>query len=59
MNTKEFVAMQMAKGFTERKIPDLRHIHCDENLQVLCGHYDDTTPNGFHDTYIAIIEARS
>lgn len=26
MNTKEFVAMQMAKGFTERKIPDLRHM---------------------------------
>lgn len=27
MNTKEFVAMQLAKPFTERRIPDARFIH--------------------------------
>ena len=43
-------------------VPDLiwqRQMHRDENLQVLCSDYDDAAPNGFHDTYMAIIETRS
>lgn len=43
-------------------VPDLlwqRQMHRHENLEVLCNDYGDSTPNGFHDTYIAILETRS
>lgn len=42
-------------------VPDLlwqRQMHRDANLEILCRDYD-RTPNGFHDTYIAILETRS
>ena len=41
-------------------IPDLlwqRQMHRDENLEILCRDYD-RTPNGFHDTDLAILETR-
>ena len=43
-------------------VPDLlwqRQMHRDANLEVLCNDYDDATPNGFHDTYLAILETQS
>ena len=41
-------------------IPDLiwqHNIHRDENLAILCS--DSSTPEGFHDMHIAIMETRS
>lgn len=43
-------------------VPDLiwqRQMHLHENLYVLRGGYDDSTPNGFHDMYMTILETRS
>lgn len=35
MNTAEFITMQMAKPFTTRKIPDLKHVHhCRKSLRM-------------------------
>lgn len=42
-------------------VPDLlwqRQMHRDENLGILCSD-DRSSPNGFHDTYIAILETQS
>lgn len=42
-------------------VPDLlwqRQTHRDENLGILCSD-DLSSPTGFHDTYILILETRS
>lgn len=55
MRTTDFLAMQMAKRFKERKIPDLRHIHHCRRLtcvNLTRGHASTHSSNLFDPEWI-------